>query len=137
MTKLYFSISELLHSDIAEAHKIKNSPDMSSMDNMLDLIFHLLNPLRVYLKRPVIVSSGFRCNELNKKVGGVDDSQHTKGQAVDIVVQGMKAKDLAKFILNTQLEFDQLIVERKGSTEWVHISYVKGKNRNQFLEIVK
>ena len=137
MAKLYFSMSELVHSDTAVRYKINNMPDMRSMDCMLDLIFYLLNPLRTYLKRPVIVSSGFRCKELNTKVGGQSNSQHLKGQAVDIVVEGMKAKELAKFIINTNLEFDQLIVERKGNVEWVHVSYVKDKNRNQYLEIVE
>lgn len=137
MAKLYFSMSELVHSDTAVRYKINNMPDMRSMDCMLDLIFYLLNPLRTYLKRPVIVSSGFRCKELNTKVGGQSNSQHLKGQAVDIVVEGMKAKELAKFVINTNLEFDQLIVERKGNVEWVHVSYVKDKNRNQYLEIVE
>ena len=130
-------MSELVHSDTAVRYKINNMPDMRSMDCMLDLIFYLLNPLRTYLKRPVIVSSGFRCKELNTKVGGQSNSQHLKGQAVDIVVEGMKAKELAKFVINTNLEFDQLIVERKGNVEWVHVSYVKDKNRNQYLEIVE
>ena len=130
-------MSELVHSDTAVRYKINNMPDMRSMDCMLDLIFYLLNPLRTYLKRPINVSSGFRCKELNTKVGGQSNSQHLKGQAVDIVVEGMKAKELAKFIINTNLEFDQLIVERKGNVEWVHVSYVKDKNRNQYLEIVE
>lgn len=135
MGKLFFSMSELIHSDTAIQHRINNMPDITSMDNMLNLIHYLLNPLRTYLRRPIIVSSGFRCKELNAKVGGSENSQHLKGQAVDILAEGMKAKDLAKFILNTGLDFDQLILEKKGLIEWVHISFVKKNNRNQYLEI--
>jgi arsenate reductase-like glutaredoxin family protein len=135
MGKLFFSMSELIHSDTAIKYRINNMPDITSMDNMLNLIHYLLNPLRTYLKRPIIVSSGFRCKELNAKVGGSENSQHLKGQAVDILAEGMKAKDLAKFILNTGLDFDQLILEKKGLIEWVHISFVKKNNRNQYLEI--
>lgn len=137
MGKLFFSMSELMHSDTAIKYRINNMPDITSMDNMLDLIHYLLNPLRTYLKRPINVSSGFRCKELNAKVGGSKNSQHLKGQAVDILVDGMKPKDLAKFILNTNLEFDQLILERRGFVEWVHISYAHNNNRNQYLEIIE
>lgn len=137
MSKLYFSIAELTHSNKAILHGIDNTPDLESIDNMLNLIFYCLNPIRTALKKPMLVSSGYRCKELNAKVGGASNSQHTKGQAIDFIVDEMKIKDVIKFIRNTNIEYDQLIYEKRGAAEWIHISYVKGRNRNQYLEIVE
>ena len=125
---LNFKISEFIHSNTAVERKINNMPDINSLDCLLDLIFYLLQPLREKLGRPIIITSGYRCPQLNKAIGGVANSQHTKGQAADIRVNGMRPDDLINFIVKSGLEYDQLIQEYNS---WVHISYVKGKNRKQ------
>ena len=134
MNKLYFSISELIHSDKAIKHNINNMPDIRSLDCMLDLIFFCLQSAREILGAPMLISSGFRCPQLNKLVGGSVDkygnptSQHTKGQAVDFVVKGMSVTRAYLLLKNSNLEFDQLICEYN---KWIHLSFVKGKNRRQ------
>jgi hypothetical protein len=130
--KLNFSFSELLYSNTAEQYRIKNIPDLEEADNLLELIVYCLQPIRDKLNKPMIVSSGYRCEELNNKIGGVKNSQHTKGQAVDFKVKGMTAKEVINFIVDNDFEFDQLINEHDM---WVHISYAKGKNRKQILKI--
>ena len=130
--KLNFSFTELLYSNTAEQYRIKNIPNAEEMDNLLELIVYCIQPIRNKLKRPMIISSGYRCEELNNKIGGVKDSQHTKGQAVDFKVNGMTAKEVIDFIVKNNFEFDQLINEHNM---WVHISYAKGKNRKQVLKI--
>ena len=125
---LNFTISEFIHSNTAIERHINNMPDISSLDCLLDLIFYLLQPLRDRLGRPIIITSGYRCSQLNKAIGGVANSQHTKGQAADIKVNGMRPDDLINFIVKSGLEYDQLIQEYDS---WVHISFVKGKNRKQ------
>lgn len=132
MTNLNFKISELIHSDTAVLHNINNMPDINSLDNMLDLIFYVLQPLRDRLKKPIIITSGFRCKKVNELIGGKSTSQHLKGQAVDIVVQGMKPSEVVQFIRNTYIEYDQLINEYD---KWVHISFNKGNNRQQYFKI--
>ena len=62
--ELNFSIAELLASESAEIYKIKNTPTLSSIENMVKLIFYVLQPLRDKLGKPVIVTSGFRCAAL-------------------------------------------------------------------------
>lgn len=126
---LNFSMSELIYSDTAVKKNICNMPDINSMDNLLLLIVNILQPLRNALKKPVSVSSGYRCPAVNKLVGGKPNSQHLKGQAADITVKGMTINELFNFIIKSGIEFDQLIHE--GT--WVHISYNKGKNRKQIL----
>lgn len=128
---LNFEMSELIHSDTAIKHNINNMPDINSLDCMLDLIFYCLQPLRDKLGKPIIISSGYRNSQVNKLVGGVSTSQHTKGQAVDFTVPGMTISQVIDFIKKSGIEYDQLIDERT----WVHISFVKGKNRKQCLKI--
>jgi len=132
-----FKISELIYSETANRLKINNMPDINSLDCMLDLICDCLQPLRDKLKKPMIITSGYRCAQLNKAVGGATDkygkptSQHCKGQAADFHVNGMTVKDTIDFIIKSGVPFDQLIDERT----WVHISYRKGNNRRQVLKV--
>ena len=127
---LNFTISELVKSDTAEKAGINNTPDINSLDNLLELIFYVLQPLRDKLGKPMIITSGFRSKKVNELVGGVSNSQHLYGQACDFVVNGMTPAQVVEFVKNSGIEFDQLIDE--GS--WTHISFNKGHNRKQVLK---
>lgn len=129
---LNFKMSELIQSDTAIRHNINNMPDINSLDCMLDLIYYVLQPLRTKLGKPIIITSGYRNSEVNKLVKGKPNSQHVRGQAADIVVNGYTPKQLCEFIKNSGIEYDQLLNEYN---QWTHISFVKGKNRKQFLTI--
>lgn len=126
-----FTIMELVKSNIAKKNKIDNTPDSQSLKYMLELIKYCLQPIRDKLGKPMIITSGYRCKELNKKVGGVSTSQHCKGQAVDFYVKDMTIQQVVDFIKKSGVEFDQLINEYN---KWVHISFVKGRNRKQVLK---
>lgn len=124
-----FTISELCVSNKARELKINNIPtDVQTMDNLFYLITECLQPLRDKLKRPIIITSGYRNAQINKLVGGVANSQHKTGQAADIHVNGMRPQQLIDFIVKSGIVYDQLINEYDS---WVHISYSKGKNRKQ------
>lgn len=124
---LNFTISELIHSDTAIKYNINNMPDIKSLDNILELIVYCLQPIRNKLKKPMVITSGYRNPQINKLVGGAENSQHTKGQAVDFIIKDMSPYQIYMHILNSDIEYDQLILE----PSWVHISYNKGKNRKQ------
>ncbi len=128
---LNFKMSELIHSDSAIKNNINNMPDINSLDNLLELTFYCLQPIREKLKKPMIITSGYRCPEVNRLVGGSNNSQHTKGEAVDFYVCGMTIQQIVDFVKKSNIEFDQLINEYN---KWVHISYSKGKNRKQILK---
>lgn len=132
MSNLNFKMSELIYSDVAIKNNINNQPDINSLDCLLDLIFFVLQPLRDKVGKPVIISSGYRCPVLNKKVGGVATSQHCQGQAADFTIKGMSINAIIEVIKRSGIEYDQLINEYD---KWVHVSFVKGKNRKQHFKI--
>ena len=134
MIQLHFTMSELLKSDIAEKYNISNIPDKQSLDNILILICECLEPIRLYINKPMIISSGYRSPRLNSHplINGSETSQHCKGQAVDFTVKGLTPKQIIEKVKASGVEFDQLINEHNI---WVHLSYNKGKNRNQYFEI--
>lgn len=131
---LFFKISELLYSNKAKQLNIDNTPNIQALDCLLDIIYYVLNPARKHFNVPFNITSGFRCPELNKKVGGKDNSQHLKGQAADFVVNIIPLHDVFEWIKNN-LEYDQLLFERNSKGDvWIHVSYVKGHNRKQAID---
>ncbi len=131
---LNFSIKELCHSDIAIKEGINNTPDINTCDNLLNLIFYVLQPLRDRLGKPVIITSGYRCQKLNShpKIKGAYNSNHLYGYAADIKVNGVNPRVLWAYIKNSGIEFDECILEYN---QWVHLAYRKGNNRKKFFEI--
>jgi hypothetical protein len=132
----YFTLEELTHSDLASRKGIDNSPGMLASANLMRLA-KLLDQVRKCLGKPVMVNSGFRCKELNTLVGGQPNSQHLEGCAADIRVSGMTPDEVVKAIIQSDIQFDQMIREFDS---WVHISVTNRAEdtpRNQILIIDK
>ena len=135
---MHFTIEEMYASEKAKSLGIDNKPSTQKMINLVYLCAFVLEPLRVAMGRPIKISSGYRCEKLNKEVGGVYNSQHLKGQAADIDIQGDMefGRKIFEYIKN-HLPFDQLIWEHTASgTYWVHVSFVFpdfGKNRRNVI----
>lgn len=132
----YFDIKELCHSDTANARGIDNTPNPYIKKNLEALIENVLDPVREWYGKPIYVNSGYRCPELNKAVGGVNNSQHINGEAADIDVFDEKEnKKIFDYIVN-YLNFDQCLWENNGA--WIHVSYKReGENRKQALSLNK
>lgn len=121
-----FALEEFLVS--SSYPHIKNVPSPEEQSNIIALVVYVLQPLRNSWGKPLAVNSGFRCDELNEKVGGVPTSQHRKGQAADIKCP--TPKELLKCLLAMNIDFDQVIVY----STFLHISYRKqGGNRREVL----
>ena len=131
----HFTLDELIHSDTADRLGIDNSPTSDAIQCIDDLVTNVLDRLRSEWGRPIIVTSGYRCKELNAAVGGARYSQHLKGQAADIVSDDFEA--FRRFVRRwcKDNEFDQCIFEHSGCKEWVHISFNRGRNRKQVLDL--
>ena len=137
---MHFTMEELYASATAKAKGIDNKPSTQQMINLVYLAAYVLEPLRVAMKEPIKIGSGFRCERLNKAVGGVYNSQHMKGQAADLCIDGdiQKGRKWFEYIKN-HLPFDQLIWEKNTKTGnyWVHVSFVFpdfGKNRHKVID---
>lgn len=85
--------------NISKNFKLKEfeCKDGSHLVKVDDELLQKLQKLRNRIKKPIIINSGFRTEEWNKKVGGSPRSQHLQGKAVDIRVYGIKTTELAKY----------------------------------------
>lgn len=129
-----FNLDEFTQSESAKRLGISNEPTPEVIVNLQLLVTNVLQPLRTALGRSIRVTSGYRSPAVNKAVGGVKSSQHSEGKAVDIVVDGMSPHDVVQFLLNMNIEFDQVIQE---FGQWVHVSYDVHSNREQVLTAKK
>ena len=129
----YFTIKELCKSSTATQRGIDNTPNSEIVNNLQQLVDNILDPLREAYGKPITVNSGYRCEALNKAVGGSKTSYHKIGLAADITggskIENKKIFELAQKL---KLPFDQLIDESKFS--WVHISFSKNP-RKQILHL--
>ena len=136
---MHFTVEEMYASATATSNGIDNRPNTQQIINLVYLCAYVLEPLRVAMNEPIKIGSGFRCQKLNKAVGGVYNSQHMKGQAADLCIDGDIQKGRKWFnYIRDHLPFDQLIWEHnaKGSY-WVHVSFVHpdfGKNRHKVID---
>lgn len=131
----HFKLRELEKSQVALRNHIDNSvKDKTTFNNLKTLCGEILEPVRNHFGKPFTPSSGYRCLELNRKLGSRDTSQHTLGQAVDIEIVGIDNETLFAYIKN-ELDFDQVILEYyDGITPdsgWIHVSYVSPKDNRK------
>ena len=125
----HFSLDELCHSDTAKAEGIDNTPSEEVKKNLEALIENVLDPLREAYGKPIYINSGYRCPALNKAVGGVDNSFHTKGYACDIDMGDKEDNQPIFDYIKDNLPFTELGWE--GNGRWVHVAYIKGRENEK------
>ena len=149
----HFTLSEFESSATATRLGIDNSVPSRFIPALEQLCKEILEPLREFAQQPVVISSGYRCPQLNIKVGGVYSSQHTLGEACDIRIPeyDFKGKQGQRFT-NTDIldrwftwimnncDYDQLIKETTDRRiYWIHVSCRanKSKNRHQVIHFMQ
>lgn len=137
----HFKITEFANSNEAKRLGIDNTPDGSAISKIELLVREVLDPARELLGKPIIITSGFRSEKLNKAIGGSNSSQHMTGEAADMTCYNNLY--LYELIKNNLL-YDQLIYETSdikkdgrviGKKEWVHCSYRHKGNRKQAFKM--
>jgi hypothetical protein len=155
----YFSVEELCASATALREGIDNRPTESAYHLLHVLVDQLLDPIREAWGEPIVVSSGYRCKELNALVGGAKNSHHMLGCAADITAPllspqgGKKSSTMSEYLplgggreganrrlfnliqqmqQEGKIRFTQLIWE--GNGRWRHISYVPSDLRCQVID---
>jgi zinc D-Ala-D-Ala carboxypeptidase len=136
------SVTEFSASNTAKRKGIDNTPKGVHLEAAKELAENIFQPIREHFGKPIWLSSGYRSEALNKAVGGSATSQHSKGEAIDIDMDGHKGPTNAEVFnyIKENLNFDQLIWEfgSKTSPDWVHVSYKKGgPQRKQILRAVR
>jgi len=146
----YFKLRDLLYSSTNNTRISQGQPNINIPGNdgtsyptkdeivqNMDILFReCINPVLDYFggASELTISSVYRSAELNKLIGGSGTSQHCYGQAADVVpINGLPTSEIFNWCVDN-IKFDQLIwefPERGGTKSWVHISYVKGRNRNR------
>lgn len=130
-----FTLSEFFRSSTAAKNGIKNEPSPDEratiVRNINLLVDNVLDPVRDKFCTPVIITSGYRCPQVNRLVGGANNSQHMSGCAADFHIKGGTYLTMRQVFLNIYdtLEFDQLIYYR--SKNFIHVSYVENGNRHE------
>lgn len=142
----HFTVAEFERSATATRLGIDNTVPSQYIPALEQLCKTILEPLREFAQQPIIIGSGYRCPQLNVKVGGVYASQHTLGEAADIHVPLNDYSDwddnkrhtnmeLAKQwfdYLEHHTDFDQLIMETSnGRDYWIHVSCRANRKKNR------
>lgn len=134
-----FSYDELIASATAKRLGIDNTPTPEEKEKLRRLAEEVLQPIRDAWKGVIVVNSGYRCEQLNKAVGGVKNSQHRLGEAADIKVGGKDRNKklfqlVYKLISQGKIKVGQLIDEY--NYQWIHVSLPReNKPNNQILHI--
>ncbi|MBM3218530.1 MAG: peptidase M15 [Candidatus Rokubacteria bacterium] len=129
-----FSLEELIASEVAARKDIDNTPPDEVLAN-LRILAAGLEQVRAVLGKPIHVSSGYRCAELNAAIGGSKDSMHMQGPAADIICPGFGPPlEVCRAIAAAGIVTDQIIHE---FGRWTHIAFpAPGKQaRNAQLTI--
>lgn len=130
----HFTLDELTRTSVAAP----NVPGMAEVVALVYLCDRVLEPVRSLLGVPLRVSSGYRSEEVNRRVGGSPRSQHMRGEAADVVPVGIDIAqamaDLADAVRGSGLQVDQAIVYPHARTPFLHLSYrLAGPNRGELL----
>ena len=136
------TLAEVIRSESAKRNGIDNTPTAKHLENLKVIANNVFQPIREHFKTPIVISSGYRSDKLNRLVPGTSlTSQHSTGEALDIDMDGTKIKNSQIFnYIKDNLEFDQLIWELGDviNPAWVHVSYkAEGKQRKQVLRAIK
>jgi len=139
----HLDLSEVMRSDMAKRKGISNQPTPEHLENLKKLAENVFEPIRKNFNQPIIISSGYRSKALNEAIGGSSTSQHCKGEAIDIDMDGTSGRITNKMIfdyIKSNINFDQLIWEfgSNNNPDWVHVSYTStGKQRKEILKATR
>lgn len=124
----HFQLSEFTRN----SHGLANDPPAEVIPVLREFCEKILEPLRTYVNRPVVITSGYRSVELNRKAGGLPNSYHRATStrcAADIQVGGIPLAGVFQWLCEESgLPFDKVILERgkRRVTEvddCIHIQY--------------
>lgn len=124
----FFTLAELTKSETAARHKIDNTPPAAIIKNLQYGVDMVLDPLRRLYGKPIKINSGFRCEKLNKLVGGVPNSWHQVGNAADIHIESADEAKILFSNLQKLPSVDTVLFEHSKTAQWLHVQWNMAKN---------
>jgi hypothetical protein len=135
------TLAEVIRSETAKRKGINNMPTPEHIENFKKLAVNVFQPIRDHFGVSIHISSGYRSKALNTAIGGSLSSQHCRGEAIDIDMDGTDITNAQIFhFIKDNLIWDQMIWEfgTDKNPDWVHVSYKStGKQRKQILKAIK
>lgn len=133
----HFSLQEMTKTYVKGFNNIPNGAQTNNLKRLcgwLERLRHEWNNRYGDGDDPIIINSAFRSPSINKAVGGSSTSNHLSGCAADIRVLGMEqlmryATILLDISDKTKENFDELLMERKGNSLWLHFAVRESGNR--------
>ena len=129
----HFLLGEFTRSKYPEVYNI---PSHEAIANMKRLCVWL-EVLRNKVGHPIVINSGYRSPQLNRKVGGAPTSNHLTGCAVDIRTSGFEqaieyTAILIAYATESDQEFDELLIEKnRYGAVWLHFAVRLKENRHK------
>lgn len=129
------TIEDLIKAGLDKNEIEINKPNQEVRDNLQELLEHVVNPLLSRFEG-MEITSGYRSYSVNRAAGGVPNSQHTKGEAVDVWYLApdkdieQSVREVYFWVINN-LVFDQLIVY----DTFIHVSYTS--RRKKRMQVIK
>ena len=135
-----FSLEELTRSATATKLGIDNTPDEEHLNNLQVVVDEIAQPLRDHFGKPVRINSGYRSPALNDAIGGSKKSQHSKGEAIDLEIDGVSNMEVAGWITEN-CDYDQVILEFYTPADgpnsgWVHASCKADLSQNRERNLI-
>ena len=119
----HFTLIEFTRSQTASRHGIDNTPNEEQLENLKTLAKGLEDVRTKLDNNPINISSGFRCQDLNDRLGSKRTSRHILGLAADFTCDRYDSVGrVFEVLADSSIEFDQLILEYDS---WIHISFPK------------
>ena len=135
-----FSLEELIRSSTARRIGLDNIPNDEHVKNLQVVVDEIAQPLRDHFGKPVRINSGYRSPALNDAIGGSKKSQHCKGEALDLEIDGVSNLEVADWITDN-CDYDQVILEFYNPAEgpnsgWVHASCKANLSENRERNLI-
>lgn len=127
----HFTLEELAGTN-NERYREKNLAEAQKQMGKMYQLAGFAERIREIVGKPIIINSGYRCVQLNNVLKGSLTSQHLLAEALDIRVNGKTSSELFQIIVASDLKYDQIILEKVGNAQWVHVSIGSKKEKLKY-----
>lgn len=127
----HFKLEELACTNNA-TYKQKNIDEAKKIMGRMYQLAGFAERVREIVGKPLIINSGFRCVGLNNALKGSLTSQHLLAEAIDIRTNAKTPNEIFQILVASDLKYDQIILEKVGNAQWVHVSIGSKKEKLKY-----